>query len=130
MPLDLALDLLLLLGATLRLTRLVTTDDLGWWLIRGPAYRATTRPLNTLPAYLTEPEPDTTTLAGKLASGLGCPHCVGFWIGLALLTVWSLTGGIGHGWEDLHGTWRFVTGALTLSYLVGHIGARLDGDDE
>jgi hypothetical protein len=117
-----ASDLLLLVLATLRLTRLVTTDDLGEWLIVGPAYRWAR--IYDRDGVSAAPE----TWRQRLVSGLTCPHCVGFWIGSSLLLILTLTGGPGHdqGASTAHTLWEFVTGAFALSYLVGHISARLD----
>jgi hypothetical protein len=91
-------DLLLLMGLTLRLTRFVTTDDLGkWWL---QDHRGQSR----------------------YWSGLDCPFCVGFWIGVAALVSLAAVGGPGHAEQ----WWRYAAGAFTLNYLVGHLSARVD----
>jgi uncharacterized protein DUF1360 len=122
-------DLLLLLLGTLRLTRLVTTDDVGLWLVRSPAYRwARYAPVDWDTFAPVGHSSRTDTWRRKLASGLECPHCVGFWIGCSLLLILALTGGPGHdqGASAAHTLWEFVTGAFALSYLVGHISARLD----
>jgi hypothetical protein len=114
-----AFDLVLALLGTLRLTRLITTDDIGWWTVREPAYRW---------ARYDPDEGVVDTTARKLVSGLECPHCVGFWVGCSLLLTLALTGGPGHdqGASAAHTLWEYVTGVFALSYLVGHISARLD----
>lgn len=146
MPLLLTLaDLALLLGFTLRLTRLVVTDDLGGWLIRTPARRwanyrersivgpggrglqsygdnaetrAATEHTLTLPV-----DPDNGPRS-KLVSGLDCPFCVGFW--LAALAALSLVVAGGPGADGtLAVVWRLVAGVLTLNWLAAHIGSRL-----
>lgn len=112
------LDLTILTLATLRLTRLVTVDDLGFWLLREPLYRrAGFDPLNGI-----EPK----SLKHKAVSGLTCPFCVGFWTGLSLQASLLLTGGPGHASP----AWEAVAGAFALSYVTGHIAARLDGEGE
>lgn len=105
------LDVLLALGLTLRLTRLVATDDIGLWFVRGPAAM-----------WAMNWEPKADGWRAKLQSGLDCPFCVGFWIGcLVLLSLW-LVGGPGHAWEP----WRWVAGAFTMNYISAHINSRLD----
>lgn len=111
----LAIDILLALGLTLRLSRLVVTDDIGLWWIRIPAFNW---------AHAREPRADGWR--AKLQSGLSCPFCVGFWIGcLVLLSLW-LVGGPGHA----HEAWRWVSGAFALNWIVGHIAARAGDVDE
>lgn len=111
----LALDLLLLLGFTLRLTRLVIADDLGLWTIRGPAY-----------LWATKHEPDAGGWRAKLVSGLSCPFCVGFWIGA--LTVVSLL--VAYAVPDvLLWPWRIVAGIMTLNWIVGHVAGRVGDTD-
>lgn len=121
------LDVMLALGLTLRLVRLVVTDDLGLWFIRGPlsiwAYHKDSKtnadPRFGTPVY--QPR-----WRSKLASGLECPFCVGFWIGcFVLLSLWAV-GGPGSAWEP----WRWVAGAFTLNWIAAHIGSRLDVTEE
>jgi hypothetical protein len=108
-----AIDLALALLATLRLTRLVTTDSIGQWWLYSPLYkRAYGRPSVT-----TKPR-----RWAKYVEGLQCPFCVGFWIGcLVLLSLW-LVGGPGHAAE----WWRWLAGAFALNYVVGQVSGRLD----
>lgn len=110
-----AIDLLLALGLTLRLSRLVVTDDIGLWFVRGPAA-----------VWAIHREPNASGWRSKLQLGLSCPFCVGFWIGcLALLSLW-LVGGPGHA----HEAWRWVSGAFALNWIVGHVAARAGDVDE
>lgn len=108
-------DWLLIVGATLRLTRLLITDDLGKRLFREPLED---RLIDRLPPR-----------AYWLVDGLSCPFCVGFWLGWAVLAVSVAVVGL----PVVHLTWEVVLAALTLNYLTAHIGARLDpnydGDD-
>src|SRR6478736_2116088 len=98
-------DLLLTIGLTLRLTRLVTTDNLpGQWWIYGPLYKRVAM------------NPRRGRWA-KYLEGLTCPFCVGFWIGLAVLAVLWLVGGPGHAAE----WYRWAAAAFALNYLVGHV---------
>jgi len=107
-----ALDLILLVLASLRLTRLVTTDSIpGQWWIYGPAYKAAFgNPRRRNPWW------------ARYIEGLICPYCVGFWIGLVVLLSLLLVGGPGHAAE----WWRWTAGAFALNYVVGHVSSRLD----
>lgn len=104
----------LALGASLRLTRLIVTDDLGQWWVKDP-----------LRNYVLQRIP--TEQAEDYLDGLDCPFCVGFWIGAGVLASAALLGE--------RRSWRFVAGALTLNYVAAHLGARLgdtaseDSDD-
>lgn len=100
-------DTVLVVGASLRLTRAVTTDEIGALLVREPLHRAA---------------PDSTTLAGRIVDGVYCPFCVGFWLGAAVLAGHALTAGSPRG----RAAWRFVAAALTLNEIVGHVSARID----
>lgn len=118
------LDLLLVLGVTLRLTRLLTVDDLGWWLVRSPAYRWAARPNSDPgePPIPYDPDVPPATWRQKLVSGLDCPFCAGFWIGAMVLLSLALCGGPG----DALAFWRYAAGAFTLSYVSAHVASRLD----
>lgn len=132
------LDVLLVLGLTLRFTRLVIVDDVGGWWLRGPAFRWAG------PAPSLEPIGEITNVSEndsgvavegifypvtktslnwkqKLVSGLTCPFCIGFWIGCAALASLAIVGGPGHAWEP----WRWVAGAFTLNWFAAHLGSRL-----
>jgi len=152
-PLLIAAIVLLVLGGTLRLTRFMTTDTLGEWIVRAPARRwaagAEERRLLAL-AEVTESirakrelgeEPTAgaelllrqweddaengrpLSFRGRLVSGLDCPFCIGFWVGIVVIvaTVLLLTY---FPWAGV--IWLGVLGALTLNYVAGHISARLD----
>lgn len=104
-------DITLLVLATLRVSRLVTTDNLpGQWWIHAPLYKKAYGKGGTTPAW------------AKYLDGLGCPFCVGFWIGLvAVVSLW-LVGGPGEAAD----WWRWLAGAFALNYVVGHVASRLD----
>lgn len=116
-----ALDLALVLGLALRLSRLITTDDLGLWWVQWPlANRRNDYVRKQMPAGTGRGVKDPKWW--KYAEGLECPFCVGAWLGaLALLSLW-LAGGPGHAAE----WWRYGAGIFALNYLVGHIASRLD----
>jgi len=95
-------EAVLVLGATMRLTRLVVADDLGLWLIRYPAYR-----------WSNERDPRAETWRAKLVSGLDCPFCVGFWIGAGVLAASRFR------------LARPVFAALALNEIAAHLGSRL-----
>ena len=97
----------LLLGATLRTTRLATTDT-----ITDPARAQLIHTLHNL-------HPPTARWTVEL---LTCPHCIGFWIAAAHTLTWQR-------WGHTR-TWQTAAGTATLAYLTGHIAQRLDtGDD-
>ena len=100
-------DAVLLVGLAARLTRLVVVDT-----IADPARGA------------------TLTAAHRVAGArglrwtnelLGCPHCAGFWISVAVVASWLA-------WGDTIG-WQAVALAFTLAYVAGHLTARFDGSD-
>jgi hypothetical protein len=113
-----ASDLILAVGATLRLTRFITQDWLGEWAIDAPARKWANK------HDLGHPFPDAVDheqgWRSKLVKGLDCPFCVGFWLGVLVLGAFVLTP------RPLRGLLRFGTGALSLNYLVGHVSHRLD----
>lgn len=102
-------DWLLIVGATLRLTRLFIVDDLGKYLIRHPLEEWLIHRLRPRSYWLME--------------GLSCPFCVGFWIGAAVLV---LTLGMADSHLVVHFAWEVILAALTLNYLAAHLGSRLD----
>lgn len=139
---------LLVLGATLRLTRFITSDTLGEWLIVGSlrrwadgheaAHRAAVfevvaavegeeltpraaRFMATKQRQLRESEP--MSWQARLVSGADCPFCWGFWVGVAVtaLTVVLVPLGV------VGLVWLGILAVLTLNYIVGHISARIDG---
>lgn len=143
----------LVLGATVRLTRVITTDSLGEWVLRSPLTKWATRAetlrrqawsdvieqmsvsdieLDEGAAQLIlekseELRSDSKWLSwqGKLVSGLYCPFCVGFWIGVIVV---AITGALSWSWAPtwLAALWLFALVVLTLNYIIGHISARLD----
>lgn len=124
----LAADLLLALGAVLRLTRFVVADDIpgGWW-IKEPLW-----PRALLKAeegqrreFVESGDPADLGWRGKILAGLSCPFCVSVWMSAAVLVSLALAGGPG---EVAH-WWRWVAGFLTLAWLAGHLAA-LAGDTE
>lgn len=130
------MNLILLIGATLRLTRFVTTDTLGGWLIVEPAHRWA---INAEGGYSelhnVDVDSDSITYTENLSldpergprskgvSGLECPFCVGTWIGFALIVSYLLA----RRSSVTLSLWRFVTGGLSLNYVTAHISAALDG---
>lgn len=104
-------DVLLIAGATARLSRLVTTDFIGAWWIKDPVDRAMERYEESHPG---EPEP----WWWKYRAGLDCPYCVGFWIGTGVLASYAVAG--------RSRFWRFGAGALALNYVVAHVSSRID----
>lgn len=111
-------DLVLLLGFALRLTRLVTGDALGLWFIREPVARW----------YANRP----TEARYRFSQLFECPYCIGFWISAVLVGALAALGGPwgpgDGGWAAL--VWRVVAGAFTLSWVVGHIAARVGDVDD
>ena len=120
--LSLFTGLLAVLGAA-RITRVIVTDDIGLWYIRGP-----------LVSWVIKHEPDHFGWRSRLWSGLDCPFCVGFWVGVLVLVSLAAVGG-----PDADTTaatiWRWVMAAFALNYVTAHVGARLgdvsdDGYDD
>lgn len=108
------LDVLLLFGLILRLTRVIVSDDIGLWWVRGPWAN-----------YAWEKEGQEFGWRAKISTGLGCPFCVGFWIaGLCLLSLF-LVGGPG----EAAPLWRWVSAWFALNWIAAHLGARA-GDTE
>ncbi len=108
------MDISLVALATARLTRFVTTDSLGEWLIRKPAYRWA--------KYDPEYAPEEGNRRQEIVSGLDCPYCVGTWVGYSVLASWGLAR---HN-KNTHRAWRFVAGGLALNYVIGHVSSRID----
>ncbi|QXN74811.1 hypothetical protein SEA_PHRANCESCO_19 [Microbacterium phage Phrancesco] len=114
--------------ATARATRFITSDHLGEWWIVGPAKRWAWRKgtHGYSPSEIAvDPAPTPDPRSGwraKLVKGLDCPFCVGFWIGGVILL-----GEATIGRSPLRPLWRFGIGMLGLNYLVGHISSRIDG---
>lgn len=101
----LILDLFLLLGLTMRATRIITSDTISERYLREPLM---SRVKNDRQEFWVE--------------GLYCPYCVGFWIsGLCLVSL-MLAGGPG----DAAMWWRLGAGWFTLNLIAAHLGSRLD----
>lgn len=121
-----AATLVVLVLATLRATRFVTTDWLGEWTIVRPLKRWAIlgdHREGRGPVEGSDHEVDLHEggWRSKLVSGLDCPFCVGFWIGALMLAVLPLSKvpGVGR-------LVRYAASALALNYITGHISARLD----
>lgn len=95
-------DKALILGATMRLTRLVVADDLGQWWVKDPIDRLH--------------HEGKLHVDHKYLGGLECPFCVGYWIGAGVLVSYHLAP---------RRAWRFVAASLTLNEVAAHLGARL-----
>jgi hypothetical protein len=105
-----ALDLALLILATARVTRLITTDNIpGNWWIYGPLYKK---------AVLTQPTPRWS----KYIEGLTCPFCVGLWVCFVAVASLLLVGGPG----DADDWWRWLAAPFALNYITGHASRLLD----
>ncbi|AWY06025.2 hypothetical protein SEA_ROBSFEET_18 [Microbacterium phage RobsFeet] len=140
----------LLALATARLTRFITSDFLGEWMIVAPLKKWAVRDV-IAPATSSDEhkraieqskrlalEEDSITerdaildygmqgpypsKRARLVKGLDCPFCVGFWIGGVILL-----GEATIGRSPLRPLWRFGIAMLGLNYLVGHISSRIDG---
>lgn len=143
--LALTLVAFLVVGATLRLSRLVTTDTLGDWLIVQPALRWSNRAEYARRSAMREvideditrndeeiqlmaewemrlEDGDPITWQARLVSGLGCPFCVGFWLGLLVIAVTVAVSPV----VWLFAAWCLLLAALTMNYLVAHLAAKID----
>lgn len=103
-----ALDLILTIGLTARLTRLAVYDSAGE-IIRKPIFWAASK--------LTKPTSRRLDWADEL---LGCPFCVGFWMAVAAASSWAVAG------HTI--AWTAIALAGTASYVAGHLTATLDDD--
>jgi hypothetical protein len=118
--------------ATLRLTRFITSDWLGEWLVDKPLRKWAVN--KSMEGQITMMDPSLTEdqiFAGlnwsedqpwrvKLVKGLDCPFCVGFWIGLVILAAAAFTPKI------LRPALHLLFSGLALNYLVGHVSSRID----
>lgn len=110
-------DVVLIVGTTARLTRLVVADTLGEWLIHDP--------LNTaLDRYVARHPDDQKPWWWDWPMTLvSCPHCFSFHAAYLTLGSYHLARALG---SQALAVWRFGAGVLTLSAVVGHINARID----
>lgn len=132
----LSAHLALLLLATARVIRLVVVDDLGALLVREPVERWQNRMAarwwaGRTPEQIAQAEERRTVPARvRLLDMVGCPWCIGFWIGAAMIALWQGALVLAGGWEI---AWTAVCGALALNYVVAHLMGALgdfDGDDD
>lgn len=112
----------LILGGTLRLTRAVTTDAIGEALIHRPVTRGLRRWYGVDEHGRLRVPTDARWSLAEAADGLGCPFCVGFWLGVGVLAGHALTARSPRG----RAAWRFVMASLTLNEVVGHVSAWID----
>jgi len=111
---------LLIVSATARAIRLVTEDDLGYWWIGRPVKRWANRwdrPRWDGGGYVgrvkdEDPDPDLGWRS-KLASGIDCMYCVGFWVGVLILIGETLTATKAFRWA--RPLWTAVLTALALN---------------
>lgn len=105
--------------AAARLTRFVTRDTLGGWLIREPIARAMQ---NYAQAALTKhqregrPGHPTQPWWWKYETGLHCKWCVGFWLAAGTLITEKATRG-----TCARPIIRTIGGALALNYVTAHL---------
>lgn len=106
-------DVLLAFGLTLRLTRFVVADDVpGTWWIKDPLEDRRT-------AYLRKHDGREPRWSRYL-EGLSCPYCMSVWFAAAAVASLALAGGPGEAAD----WWRYVAGALSLAWIVGHVADR------
>jgi len=135
---------LVLTVAVLRATRLVTTDKLGGWLLEEPSkkwaakhegeakrrkyrefveeYRKRGAEVPLYDHWYSGEGDEPLSWQGKLVSGLDCPFCVGFWLGLLALIGEATLGRV----PGVRVLWRLGVAAFAMNYVVGHVSHRLD----
>lgn len=106
-------DVLLIVGATTRLTRVIVADDIGEWFIKVP-----------LTAWLGQESAlsGNAHQYGRYLSGLDCPHCVGYWIGAGVLASYVLC----RRSSITLALWRFIASTLVLNVVVVIAGREVD----
>lgn len=114
----------LLTLASARLSRLVTTDQLGEWFIHNPVYKWADKHEHVRRRVMRQDmdSPEPVTWQGRLASGLECPFCVGFWATLGVVAVERATRSTP---RPFRAAVEVVGTALAVNYVVGHAEARL-----
>lgn len=126
----------------MRLSRFITSDKLGDWLIVRPAQEWAIRHEGaptpepefviregvalTNPNYPGQAVDEENGWRSKLVSGLECPFCAGFWAGAALLAADMALPERG----AARAVFTWGTRALALNYVAGHVSSRLDYDNE
>ena len=136
--------IVLVILATLRATRFVTSDYLGHWTIVRPArlwaMRRTPALVERYPLLTdgTIPDdahdvydqlwdqvrPDEASKWTRLVKGLDCPFCVGFWIGALILLGEVATRTRPFRWA--RPLWTALLAVLALNEVVGHVSSRID----
>lgn len=121
-----------------RVTRLVTTDWLGEWMICEPLKKWAFTAEGDVDVHQVQVFQEQRTADGhivvrevnkhegptwrsKLVSGLDCPHCVGFWATVLMFGLSALP--LSRPVARIRDT---LIGMLAGSYVVGHISASLD----
>lgn len=123
-------DVALITGLTMRLTRLVVSDDLGQWWLKDPLAKLEQFARGSR-WVVDKVDPDEGGTVGhfeeivpkwaRYLDGLDCPHCVSFHAAYLGLGSYLLA-------RRLHllPVWRFAAGTMSLSAVVGHVSARID----
>lgn len=137
----------LVLGASLRLARFLTTDKLGGWLLapldrwadrherirRASLTRLvrdnegrddlTLREVETLQRWQAEAAgEDYVSWQARIVSGATCPFCWGFWAGLIVIALTVLL----YPLPVVGSLWVILLAALAMNYVVGHLSNKLD----
>lgn len=119
---DKIIRLVLVVLGTARLIRFVTEDSLGLWTVVEPVRRWANvhdqddiEP-DALAAY-EEPDP-YAGWRSKIASGIDCRWCVGFWIGVLVLLGEVTLGRI----PGVRAVWRFGLATLALNSVANGVG--------
>lgn len=105
--------------AAARLTRFVTRDTLGGWLIREPIARAMQNYARAAADKHTRegrPGHPTPPWWWKYETGLHCKWCVGFWLAAGTLITEKATRG-----TCARPIIRTIGGALALNYVTAHL---------
>ena len=105
--------------AAARLTRFITKDTLGGWLIREPVARAMQNYARAAADKHTRegrPGHPTPPWWWKYETGLHCKWCVGFWLGAATIITEKATRG-----TCARPLIRTIGGALALNYVTAHL---------
>ena len=127
-PVTLTRAALLTLTAA-RLTRLVVWDEIADWWLKDPIDRAAqrwyseqTEALRTADGHVVrEVEPEQPWW-WKYRSGLDCPYCVGFWLGVGVLAIDAAAGE--------HPIWRLTRDALAMNMVVAPVLRALESSAE